>query len=39
LAYTDVFYITAIAGFCIVPLTLLFSNYKPGKGAAAATAH
>ncbi len=39
LAYTDVFQICAFAAFALVPLTFLFSNYKPGKGAPAAAAH
>jgi DHA2 family multidrug resistance protein len=39
LAYSDVFRICAVAAFCIVPLTFLFSNYKPAKGAAAPAAH
>ena len=39
LAYSDVFRICAVAAFCIVPLTFLFSDYKPAKGAAAPAAH
>ncbi len=39
LAYTDVFRICAIATFCIVPLTFLFTNYKPARGARAPAAH
>jgi MFS transporter, DHA2 family, multidrug resistance protein len=38
-AYTDVFRLTAVAAFCIVPLTFLFSNYKPGAGARAPAGH
>ncbi len=33
LAYTDVFHVCAVAAFCVVPFTLLLSNFKPGKGA------
>ncbi len=39
MAYSDVFNICAIAAFCIVPMTFLFSNYKPGPGAKAPAAH
>ena len=39
LAYCDVFELCAIAAFCMVPVAMLFSNYKPGKGKAAPTAH
>jgi DHA2 family multidrug resistance protein len=39
LAYAQVFEICAVAAFCIVPLALMFSNYKPGKGAKAPAAH
>jgi DHA2 family multidrug resistance protein len=39
LAYTDVFHICAVAAFMIVPLTFLFSNYKPGKGAKPSGGH
>ncbi|HTZ69636.1 MAG TPA: DHA2 family efflux MFS transporter permease subunit [Acetobacteraceae bacterium] len=39
LAYGDVFRLCAIASFCIVPLTFLFSNYKPTPGARAPAAH
>ncbi len=39
LAYTDVFHICAVAAFMIVPLTFLFSNYKPGKGAKPSAGH
>ena len=39
LAYGDVFKICAIAAFCIVPFTFLFSNYKPGPGAKGPAAH
>jgi DHA2 family multidrug resistance protein len=39
LAYTDVFDICAVAAFIIVPLTFLFSNYKPGAGARAPAGH
>jgi DHA2 family multidrug resistance protein len=33
LAYIDIFHICAVAAFIIVPVTFLFSNYKPGAGA------
>jgi DHA2 family multidrug resistance protein len=39
LAYTDIFHICALAAFLIVPLTFLFSNYKPGAGARPAAGH
>jgi DHA2 family multidrug resistance protein len=39
LAYSDVFELCAVASFCIVPLTFLFSNYKPAPGAKAPAAH
>ena len=39
LAYSDVFSMCAIAAFCIIPLTFLFSNYRPGAGAKAPAAH
>jgi DHA2 family multidrug resistance protein len=39
LAYSDVFRFCAIGAFCIVPLTFLFSNYKPGQGQRAPAAH
>jgi DHA2 family multidrug resistance protein len=39
LAYTDIFNICAVASFLIVPLTFLFSNYKPGAGARAPAGH
>jgi DHA2 family multidrug resistance protein len=39
LAYCDVFYVCAIAAFCMVPIAMLFSNYKPSKSAAAPAAH
>jgi DHA2 family multidrug resistance protein len=39
LAYCDVFYLCAVASFCMVPLALLFSNYKPAKGGRAPAAH
>jgi MFS transporter, DHA2 family, multidrug resistance protein len=39
LAYGDVFLLTAFAAFAIVPFTLLFTNYKPPRGAAPAGGH
>ncbi len=39
LAYSDVFMICAVAAFCIVPFTFLFSNYRPGAKAAAPAVH
>jgi DHA2 family multidrug resistance protein len=39
LAYTDVFRICAVAAFCIVPLTFLFTNYKPAPGQRGPAAH
>ena len=39
LAYSDVFMICAVAAFSIVPFTFLFSNYRPGAGAPAPSAH
>ncbi|MEJ0048236.1 MAG: DHA2 family efflux MFS transporter permease subunit [Rhodospirillales bacterium] len=39
LAYGDVFRLCAVASFCIVPLTFLFSNYKPGAGAKVQAGH
>jgi DHA2 family multidrug resistance protein len=39
LAYIDIFHICAVAAFMIVPLTFLFSNYKPGAGARPAAGH
>jgi DHA2 family multidrug resistance protein len=39
LAYAQVFELCAVAAFCIVPLALLFSNYKPGPGAKAPAGH
>ena len=39
LAYSDVFRICAVAAFCIVPFTLLLSNFRPGKGAKPAAGH
>jgi DHA2 family multidrug resistance protein len=39
LAYSQVFELCAVAAFCIVPLALMFSNYKPGPGAKAPAAH
>jgi DHA2 family multidrug resistance protein len=39
LAYSDVFMFCAIGAFCIVPLTFLFSNYKPVPGQKAPAAH
>jgi DHA2 family multidrug resistance protein len=39
LAYSDVFKYCAVASFCIVPFTLLLSNFKPGKGAPPAAGH
>ena len=39
LAYTDVFQICAIGAFCIVPLTFLFSNYKPAPGVKVQAGH
>ena len=39
MAYSDVFMICAVAAFCIVPFTFLFSNYKPGPGAKAPAGH
>jgi DHA2 family multidrug resistance protein len=39
LAFSDVFRICAVAAFCIVPLTFLFSKYKPSPGAGAPAAH
>ncbi len=39
LAYTDIFNICAVASFLIVPMTFLFSNYKPGAGARAPAGH
>jgi DHA2 family multidrug resistance protein len=39
LAYSDVFMYCAVGAFCIVPLTFLFSNYKPVPGQKAPAAH
>jgi DHA2 family multidrug resistance protein len=39
LAYSDVFLFCAVGAFCIVPLTFLFSNYKPAPGQKAPAAH
>jgi DHA2 family multidrug resistance protein len=39
MAYNDVFRIFAVASFCIVPLTFLFTNYKPAPGARPGAAH
>ncbi len=39
LAYSDVFLICAAAAFCIVPFTLLLSNFKPVKGGRAPAGH
>jgi DHA2 family multidrug resistance protein len=39
LAYSDVFLYCAVGAFCVVPLTLLFSNYKPVPGQRAPAAH
>ena len=39
LAYTDIFHICAVAAFIIVPMTFLFSNYKPGPGAKPSVGH
>jgi len=39
LAYTDIFHICAVAAFLIVPMTFLFSNYKPGAGARPSAGH
>ncbi len=39
LAYSDVFRYCAIGAFCIVPLTLLFSNYRPRPGQKGPAAH
>jgi MFS transporter, DHA2 family, multidrug resistance protein len=36
LGYMDVFLYTAIAAFCVVPLTFLFKGIKAGGGAAPA---
>jgi DHA2 family multidrug resistance protein len=39
LAYSDVFQLCAIASFCVVPVTFLFSNFKPSPGAKAPVGH
>jgi DHA2 family multidrug resistance protein len=39
LAYSQVFELCAVAAFCIVPLALMFSNYKPSPGAKAPAGH
>ena len=39
LAYSDVFRLCAVAAFCIVPFTLMLSNFKPGAGQKPAAAH
>jgi DHA2 family multidrug resistance protein len=39
LAYSQVFELCAVAAFCIVPLALMFSNYKPAPGAKAPAGH
>jgi DHA2 family multidrug resistance protein len=39
LAYSDVFWLCAIAAFCIVPMTFLFTNYKPTAGAKVQAGH
>jgi len=39
LAYSDVFWLCAIAAFCIVPMTFLFTNYKPAAGAKVQAGH
>jgi DHA2 family multidrug resistance protein len=39
LAYIDVFHICAVAAFIIVPLTFLFSNYIPARGARPSAGH
>lgn len=39
LAYTDVFRLCAVAAFCIVPVTFLFSRYRPKAGGPAPAAH
>jgi len=39
LAYSDVFRICAVAAFCLVPVAMMFTNYKPRPGAAAPAAH
>jgi hypothetical protein len=39
LAYAQVFELCAVAAFCIVPVAMLFSNYKPGPGAKPAAGH
>jgi len=38
-AYTDVFRLCAAAAFCVVPLTFLFSTWKPSAKASAPAAH
>jgi DHA2 family multidrug resistance protein len=39
LAYSDVFAICSVAAFLIVPMTFLFSNYKPAAGARPSAGH
>jgi MFS transporter, DHA2 family, multidrug resistance protein len=39
LAYSDVFWLCAIAAFCIVPMTFLFTNYRPSAGAKVQAGH
>jgi DHA2 family multidrug resistance protein len=39
LAYTDIFHICAVAAFIIVPMTFLFSNYKPVPGVRPSAGH
>jgi DHA2 family multidrug resistance protein len=39
LAYSDVFLYCAVGAFCIVPLTFLFSNYRPRPGQRGPAAH
>ncbi len=39
LAFTDVFHYCAVAAFAIVPLTFLFSNYRPRPGGAPRGGH
>jgi DHA2 family multidrug resistance protein len=39
LAYSDVFMFCAVGAFCMLPLMMLFSNYKPAKGQKAPAAH
>ena len=39
LAYSDVFRLCALASFCIVPLTLMLSNFKPARGQKPVAGH